>query len=126
VAPNEFLIRAEGDEAAVRDGLRRLLPTATFELEAVNDKRARQLESRLSEAQLKAAKKLSAEAGVRGSRGLATYRMRFDDPATAIVATATSAGLLKFNPNIAEVRKPLGGGVGPVGVTVGVGIAGKF
>jgi hypothetical protein len=52
--------------------------------------------------------------------------MRFDDPATAIVATATSAGLLKFNPNIAEVRKPLGGGVGPVGVTVGVGIAGKF
>jgi hypothetical protein len=126
VAPNEFLIRAEGDEAAVREGLQRLLPSASFQLEAVTERRARQLESRLSDGQLKAAKKLSGEAGVRGTRRLATYRMSFSDPSTQVVATATASGVLKFNPNISEVRKPLGGGVGPVGVTVGVGIAGKF
>jgi hypothetical protein len=126
VAPNEFLIRADGDEAAVREGLKRLLPTAAFELEAVDRKRAKQLESRLTAAQLNATKKIGDGANVKSSSKLATFRMKFSNPSTSIVATASASGLLKFNPNIAEVKKPLGGGVGPVGVTVGVGIAGKF
>lgn len=126
VAPNEFLIRAAGDEGAVREGLTRLLPQYSFDLESVNDKKAKQLEGRLSEAQLKLAKKFSAEGGVSSSKGLATYRMKLDASAPGVVATATASGLLKFNPSIAEVKKPLGGGIGPVGVTVGVGIAGKF
>jgi hypothetical protein len=126
VGPNEFLIRAEGDQGEVREGLTRLLPKYEFELEPVNDRTARQLESRLTDTQVKLAGKLNAEAGIRGSRRLATYRLRFADPAAGVVATATSKGLLKFNPQISEVRKPLGGGIGPVGVTVGVGIAGKF
>jgi hypothetical protein len=126
VSPNEFLIRADGDEDAVREGLSRLLPTTAFELESVDQKRAAKLESKLSAAQLTAAKTLGSGAGVKGSRQLATFRMTFSDPSTSIVATATSSGILKFNPNISEIKKPLGGGIGPVGVTVGVGIAGKF
>lgn len=126
VGPNEFLIRAEGDEAAVRDGMARLLSKTSYSIEPVSDKKASQLESRLTEAQLKLAGKFASEAGVRSGRGLATYRLRVDRAETGLVATATAAGALKFNPSIVEVRKPLGGGIGPVGVTVGVGIAGKF
>jgi hypothetical protein len=126
VAPNEFLIRADGDERAVREGLTRLLPTYSFDLESVNERKAKQLEGRLSPAQLTLARKFGAEAGVPSARGLATYRMKVAPSTAGVVATATASGLLKFNPSISEVRKPLGGGIGPVGVTVGVGIAGKF
>jgi hypothetical protein len=126
VGPNEFLIRAEGDEAAVREGMARLLPKSSYSIEPVSDKKAGQLESRLTDAQLKLATRFGNEAGIRGGRRLATYRLRLDRAQAGLVATATAAGALKFNPSIVEVRKPLGGGIGPVGVTVGVGIAGKF
>jgi hypothetical protein len=126
VGPNDFLIRAEGDEAAVREGLARLMPKVSFELSPVNDRTASQLESRLTEAQVKLATRFNGEAGVKRSRRLTAYRMQLTDPSTGVVATATAAGKLKFSPRITEVRKPLGGGIGPVGVTVGVGIAGKF
>jgi hypothetical protein len=102
------------------------LPKTAFELEPITDKKAGQLESRLSEAQLKLAKKFGSEAGITSSQGLTTYRLTLSSDAAGVVATATTSGLLKFNPNISEVKKPLGGGIGPVGVTVGVGIAGKF
>jgi hypothetical protein len=126
VRPNEFLVRAEGDAAAVREALARMLPDAQFQLEPISDHTATRMESRLSQAQLTLARKFNNEAGVRRSSALSTYRMSFAAPSSGVVATATATGKLKFSPNIAEVRKPLGGGIGPVGVTVGVGIAGKF
>jgi len=127
VRPNEFLVRAEGDAAAVREALARMLPDAQFQLEPISENTATQMESRLTQAQLKLAGKFNTETGVRRSSALSTYRMSFAAaPSSGVVATATATGKLKFSPRIAEVRKPLGGGIGPVGVTVGVGIAGKF
>jgi hypothetical protein len=124
VAPGQFLVRADGPEDEVRAGLTKLLPGVTFELKPVTGKAADTLRGRLSDAQLQAFDKLPTKVGVSMPKSATSFQLTVTSD-VKMAAAATKDGILKFNPSIEKVRKPLGG-IGPVGVTVGVGIAGKF
>lgn len=114
VAPGEFLVRGEGTQDEIRQGIEKLLPGVKFQLAPVDDKCAQELENRISKVSFSPFQGIRASNISRNN----TYRMNVQgriDPAT-----------LGFNPQATAVQKVLPGGVGPVGVTVGVGIAGKF
>jgi hypothetical protein len=111
-----------------------LLPNAEFELSLVDDRTASSIESRLQPPQQELLKNLASQGG---AQALKSYRVKFKTPPATQAAEeltddqleSVAGGALaayRFDPQIAAIRKPLGGGIGPVGVTVGVGIAGKF
>src|SRR5262249_17505449 len=126
VGSGQFLVHADDSEQEVRDGIQKLLPEVAFELKPIPAKQARALRSTLSASQTDLVDKLSRKVSVK-PKGRATSSFLLElteNPRPA--AAATKDGSLRFNPEISKVKKPLGGGIGPVGITVGVGIAGKF
>ena len=133
VSPTEYFVRGEGSEADVRGVVGNLLPNAEFELSSIDDRTASSIESRLQPPQQELLKNL-AEQG--GTQPLKTYRVRFKTPPTTQAAPeltdnelgSVAGGALgyRFDPQISLISKPLLNPRGPVSVTVGVGIAGKF
>jgi len=124
-APNEYLVHAEDDEEQVRAALKKMLPSASFELTEVTPKQAERMRSRLSDSQHGLMNNLSKGVNSKVKKNAAAYKLAINsDQRLGAVASAT--GIIKFSPEISKISKPLGGGIGPVGVTVGVGIAGKF
>jgi hypothetical protein len=126
VGPSEFLVRADDSAEAVRGGLEKMLGGVSFELQPLSDQQADRLENRLTAPQLDLLKTVSRTVGVSVKKNRAAhFLVRLPDD-QRLAAAATPRGVLKFNPIVDKVRKPLPGGVGPVGVTVGICIAGKF
>jgi hypothetical protein len=125
VAPAEFLVQADDTEEAVRAGLAKLLPKVRYELEPISEKQAASLRGRLSQPQLDFLNKVRSEVDVKVGSRAQSYRLRLPEE-PKLAAAANKKGIVQFDPQISAVRKPLGGGIGPVGVTVGIGIAGKF
>jgi hypothetical protein len=129
--PSEYFARGEGSESDVRGVIGKMLPNAEFELSSVDDRTASSIESRLQPPQQELLKNLASQGG---AQGLKSYSVKFKTPPAAKELTddqlkSVAGGALatyRFDPQIAAIRRPLGGGIGPVGVTVGVGIAGKF
>jgi hypothetical protein len=126
VGPNEFLVRADDTADGVREGLAKMLPNASFELNPLTEKEAATLENRLTPPQLDLLKGVSKSVGVSLKKQNTNHFVVRLGGTDRLAAVASPRGVVKFNPVIDKVKKPLPGGVGPVGVTVGVGIAGKF
>ena len=130
--PSEYFARGEGSESDVRGVIGTLLPNAEFELSSIDDRAASSIESRLQPPQQELLKNLASQGG---AEALKSYRVKFKTPPEAAKELtddqlkSVAGGALatyRFDPQIAAIRRPLRGGIGPVGVTVGVGIAGKF
>jgi hypothetical protein len=126
VGPNEFLVRADGNEDEVRAGITKMLADVPFELESISDKQAAALERRLSPPQHDLLKGVSRSVGVSVNKRIASHFVVRLVGNQGLTAAASSSGKVTFSPIIEQIRKPLPGGIGPVGVTVGIGIAGKF
>jgi hypothetical protein len=126
VGENEFLVQAEDEGGEdLRVALGKLLPQTTFELQPVNEKRLATLRSRLTDQQHDLIKRLSKSVDSAPKRGSSYFRLQLTGE-QRLAAAANLSGAVKFDPQVSRIRKPLGGGIGPVGVTVGIGIAGKF
>jgi hypothetical protein len=81
--------------------------------------------SRLSDSQHKAMASLSKSVNSSVSKNAKAFQLQIVGD-QRLAAAANKNGVIKFDPQISKVRKPIGGGIGPVGITVGIGIAGKF
>jgi hypothetical protein len=126
VGPNEFLVRADDTHEALNGALQKMLADVPFELQPLTDKQAAEMERRLSPPQIDMLKGVSKKVRVSlKKRDTSHFVVRLSGD-RRLTASASPKGVVKFNPVVERVRKPLPGGVGPVGVTVGVGIAGKF
>jgi hypothetical protein len=126
VGPNEFLVRSDDTEDALRAALQKMLPNVPFELQPITDKQATTMEGRLSAPQADILKGVSKTVGVALKKQDTSHFVVRLNADQRLAASASPSGVVKFNPVVDKVRKPLPGGVGPVGITVGVGIAGKF
>jgi hypothetical protein len=127
VGPGKFLVHANDSHDQVRSGIEKLLQRVPFELKKIDSKQAAALKSKLSKAQLDLLSRLSAKVSVTfKTKSEASAFLLVLSQETRLAASASEDGNLRFNPVISKVVKPLQGGIGPVGVTVGVGIAGKF
>jgi len=126
VGENQFLVHADDAEAEVRAGLQKMLPDIAFELKPIAGKAAKALRSKLSAPQTEMVEKFSRKLAVKPAKRTSSAFLVQIQSQDKLAAVATKNGILTFNPEISKVVKPLGGGIGPVGVTVGVGIAGKF
>jgi len=126
VGPNEFLVRADDTAEGVRGALGKLLADVSFDLQPLSEKQSVAMENRLSPPQLDLLTKVSKTVGVSLSKKQTSHFVVRLGGEQRLVASASPSGVLKFNPIVDKIRKPLPGGIGPVGVTVGVGIAGKF
>ncbi|MBI4612748.1 MAG: hypothetical protein HY720_03985 [Planctomycetes bacterium] len=111
VAPGEFLVRCDADLAEVKQGIEKLVKGSPCDVQPVDDRTCGELESRLSPARLSLYPGLQPQVTGLQPR---TYQLRVDPR------------LANFQPLINQAAPPLRGGAGPVGVTVGAGIAGKF
>ena len=131
VNPTEYFARGEGSESDVRDVVGKLLPNAEFQLSSVDDRTASSIESRLQPPQQELLKNLASQGG---AQGLKSYSVKFKTPPTANELTddqlkSVAGGALatyRFDTQISLISRPLINPRGPVSITVGVGIAGKF
>jgi hypothetical protein len=123
--PNQYLVRADGSEEDVQAALQKMLPGVSIQLSSLAPKQVDTMLSQLSDAQHKAVASLSKSANASISKKAQAFQLQIAGD-QRLVASANKNGVLKFDPQISKVKKPIGGGVGPIGVTVGVGIAGKF
>jgi hypothetical protein len=105
--------------------MQKMLPGASFELQPLTPKQTDAMKSRLSDSQHTLVKNLGKNVNASVKKNASAFRLQLPGDQRMAVS-ANAKGVLKFDPQISKVKKPLGGGIGPVGVTVGVGIAGKF
>jgi hypothetical protein len=123
--PNQYLVQAEGSEEEVQAALQKMLPGISMQLGALAPKQAAAMLSRLSDSQHKAMASLSKSVNSSVSKNAKAFQLQIVGD-QRLAAAANKNGVIKFDPQISKVRKPIGGGIGPVGITVGIGIAGKF
>ena len=152
LSETEFLVKSSGSQSEVQTCLQGMLPTSKFTLNSLNETNAAAAQKRLKKPQVELLERFRTEA----ASPLNTFQVQFTTPPplrSAETAGQTkdakapakgkkgdelndrelekvAGGLYYssslFDPQISLVSRPLIGGAGPVAVTVGVGIAGKF
>ena len=130
--PTEYFVRGEGSESDVRGVIGTLLPNAEFELSSIDDRAASSIESRLQPPQQELLKNLASQGGAEALEIVprevqdTTRGGKRTDRRSVEVGGGRRVGYLSLrsadcgNPQASARRD------GPVSVTVGVGIAGKF
>lgn len=142
----EFLVKSSGSQSEVQTCLQGMLPNSKFTLSPLSESNAVSTQSRLKQNQVDLLQRFQKEAGSQ----LNTFQVELTAPLPSASTTkdaktpaapkkgdaselndrdlerVAGGGFSLFDPNISLVSRPLLRGPGPVSVTVGVGIAGKF
>jgi hypothetical protein len=133
IGKTEYLVQGEGSESDIRNVIQKMVPKSDFSLHRLAEAEMSALRNRLKPAQVELLDKFHAQ---RPAPATNNYRIEFKT-APSVRAheekklsdqelEAIAGGLSAFDPQLSQVNRPLVGGLGPVGITVGVGIAGKF
>ena len=144
LGPTEFLVKSSGSQSEVQTCLQGMLPNSKFTLSPLSD--AASAQSRLKQNQVELLQRFQKEAATQ----LNTFQVKLSAPLPSASTTkdaktpaqpkkgdvselnerdlerVAGGAYSLFDPTISLVSRPLLTGPGPVGVTVGVGIAGKF